>query len=74
MQTEMYQNTIMLIRRIVTHAIEAETEIERMRVTVSKLMYNRLREAYEVIDYMKRGQITAVEILRFLDMNPIPSD
>jgi len=45
----------MPIRRIVTHVIEAETEIERMRVTVSKLMYNRLREAYEVIDYMKRG-------------------
>lgn len=37
-------------------------------------MYNRMREVFDAIDYMQRGQITGVEILRFLDTFPSPDD
>lgn len=45
-----------------------------MRQTITKLMNNSLREAFDVIDYMRRGQITAVEIKRFLDLFPATID
>ena len=36
-------------------------------------MKNELRDAFSIIDYMQRGQITAVEIERFLDKFPTAS-
>ena len=36
-------------------------------------MQNELRDAFDLIDYMKRGRLTAVEIQRYLDLHPSPS-
>lgn len=45
-----------------------------MRDTISKLLKNQLREVFDELDYNRRGQITAVEIERFLNKYPAPGD